>query len=1157
MKHSATLLLLLAAIFFHTNVNAYSQGITLKVSDATLDKVFSLIQKQTNFVFVYSAKQIAGAKKVSVDVTNEKFENVMKAVMADQPLKWEVDKEFVIIKVKGAPAVGMGEGKPGELTGKVTNEKGDPIAGATVIVEGKDIVTSTNTDGTFIIKGLEKDATIKVSSIGYEPKVVKLSPELSDLAIKLTVSSQQLIEVTVLNTGYQNLPKDRMAGAFSAISGDRLNERVAKDVLSKLEGRVSGVTFNKDPQGNTQMRVRGESTLFANPNPLIVVDNFPYDGSIDNINPNDVESITVLKDAAAASIWGVQAGNGVIVIVTKKGRVNQAVQISANANYTIQDRPDVFYKPRISTSDFIDLEKFFFDKNVFTRFLFNPNKPAVSPVVETLVKLKDNSISKSQADQELNALRNLDVRDDFYRHLYQKGIQQQYQINISGGGVKNGYYFSVGYDKDRTNDIGQMVDRITISGHNNYQFSKRLEAKIGMFYVQSNSRNNSASSKIPNLYPYMKLVDESGNSLSVPQHRKVFEDTIVNRGFLDWKFIPLEDRKHKQDKNIASNIRLNPSLRFLITKDISIEASYQYTREESSSSSLAGNKSYAIRNRLNTFAILDGNKNYIGSNFPIGSELRRNSSMLVVHNARIQSDFKRKWENHEVIAIVGFEVKENKTNSNSSTFYGFNEKTGAFTIPDVINMYSKYPSGAIDRMLATSDKMGLAYSENISRFRSFYINAAYSYLDKYTISVSGRRDGSNYFGVKANQKSVPLWSAGVKWDINKEIFYKWNSISSISLRATFGYNGNLAQNIAAITTFQYVDLSSYTFLPYAVIDNIPNQNLKWEKMAQFNLGLDFCYKNNKLYGSLDFYHKKGNDLIGDALIDPTVGVDVVRGNFAGMKSNGVELLLNWIAINQKNLKFKTSLIFNYTAEKITKYNVPLNSPTGLVGNIAGVPIVGKPIYSIYSYKWGGLDPVNGEPLVYLGDTLSRASNVNSNLIKQDDLEYSGRYSPPITGSINGDLSWKGVSFGFSILYKLKYYFRRSSISYSNLTNTTDWENFHSDYSRRWQKPGDEKFTNVPSFIYPFPGGMRDAFYLGSTALIEKADHVRLQYIRVGYQLNKFTYKVLPFSSANIFLYVNNIGIIYRANNDKSLDPDYPYAGYPAQRTYSIGMQFNF
>ena len=465
-------------------------------------------------------------------------------------------------------------------------------------------------------------------------------------------------------------------------------------------------------------------------------------------------------------------------------------------------------------------------------------------------------------------------------------------------------------------------------------------------------------------------------------------------------------------------------------------------------------------------------------------------------------------------------------------------------------MYSTYPS--FDYQQIGSPGSGVTTSGTLNRFRSYFGIANYIYKSRYSASISTRFDGTNYFGVETNKKTIPLWSAGLRWDLSKESFFKASWLPKLGLKATYGYNGNLARNLAAMTTIKYADHGSqYSNLKFSSINNIPNPELRWEKTGQFNIGLDFGLRNDWLTGSIEYYRKEGKDLIGDAPVDPTTGITQVRGNFSGMKSKGVDMELTSRILDRK-IKWSATFIFNYVSEKVTKYDVPLGSLTYLVAYGGGYPKVGSPLYSLYSFRWAGLDPANGDPRVYLSE--NKTSDYNqTNSFKEEDLVYSGRYNPPIFGSLYNTFSWKGLSLSINLVYKFNYYFRRNTISYNSFAN--EFRRLHADFANRWQNPGDENVTDVPSLAFPL-NSARDAFYNNSDILVEKGDHIRLQFINLGYAFENNVLSRIGMRSLQLYLYAQNLGIIWRSNK-KSIDPDYPYVFYPPGRTYSIGLKMSF
>lgn len=348
---------------------------TLSVKGAPLEKVFKEIQKQTGFYFIYTKEDLRDARTVSLQVKDAALTEVLGTCFKEQPLSYTIEENHVIIKRKSESKI-IAESKAGlpapEVKGKVVNESGEPLEGISVVVKETGKGTSTDGNGFFTFKDVGENATLVFSGISVETLELPLKGrQYVEVALKSRVTALGNVSVEV-NTGYQQLPKERATGSFTKIDREQFNQQVTADVLSRLEAIGNGVSFGKKSYtSNGQMHIRGLSTINGPQNPLIVVDDFPYEGNLSNLNPNDVESITILKDAAAASIWGARAANGVVVITTKKSRYNQRITVEVNANLKLINKPDLNYIPTMSSSDFIDVEQYLFNKG----YRFFPTQP--------------------------------------------------------------------------------------------------------------------------------------------------------------------------------------------------------------------------------------------------------------------------------------------------------------------------------------------------------------------------------------------------------------------------------------------------------------------------------------------------------------------------------------------------------------------------------------------------------------------------------------------------------------------------------------------------------------------------------------------------------------------------------------------------------------
>ncbi|MBN8835739.1 MAG: SusC/RagA family TonB-linked outer membrane protein [Sphingobacteriia bacterium] len=1036
------------------------------------------------------------------------------------------------------------------------------IEAATIQLLNSKAKAVSNAKGMFTIEVTAPKDTLSINAFGYAPLKILLKPTLNrqkEIHILLTPQTTTLQNVTV-NTGYQTIPKERVTGSFEKIDQKLLNNRVSSDILSRLEN-ISSVYFDRR-NNNQSISIHGLSTIYANAAPLIVLDNFPYDGDINNINPNDVENITILKDAAAASIWGVRAANGVIVITTKKGQYNKKPVVELNANITVGSKPNLYYAPFLRSEDFIAVEQFAFDKGYYNSAINNTtNRPVLSPVVELLAAKKAGSIPASVADAQIEALKKNDVRNDFEKYVYRNSVNRQFSLRYSGGAEKYHYALSAGYDRNTDYLVRNGSQRISLQLNNSFMIAKGLEfaMQLGWAQIQKDNNNSGSSMGNPtgkNLYPYAQLADSNGIALATPKdYRQAYLDTAGGGKLLDWKYRVLDEINMANNRYKQNDLMLQAGLNYRINQHFNISVLYRYEKQNGNTRNLYNANTYLSRNLINLFSqISAGQVKYA---VPQGSILDATFTEMLSQSGRAQMNYHQAWRKEQELTMLGgFEVKEVKNNSSLYRTYGYNAGTLTYGNVNWVDLQPIYGNISASQLIPNPG----SFSETQLRYVSGYFNAAFSYQKKYLLSISARKDASNLFGVSSNQKAVPLWSAGIAWNINKEHFFHNASVPLLKLRITYGYNGNVDNTVAAVSTFKYSNNAPYTGLPYGVLQNPPNNDLRWEKTAVFNAGIDFAILSGRISGSADYYLKNGYDLIGQAALDPTLGVlnpaqtaFAYKGNVANMSGKGID-----INITTQNLRgrfgWNTTVIFNYNSSKVTQYNASATTAASYVGSGTLVnPVVGRPLYAVYSYRWAGLDSLTGDPRGYLNGQISKdyTNIVNASV---DQLNYHGSATPLYFGSVRNSFSYKQWSLSFNIAFKLDYYFLRSSINYSTLLS--QWRG-HPDYNKRWQQPGDESFTQVPSFIYPISNSNRETFYNYSSVLVEKGDHIRLQDISVSYQ---FDSKMLAanklFKSVQLYAYLNNLGLLWKANRS-GLDPDYPSAGFPLPKTVAIGCRIQF
>ncbi|MBB5440609.1 TonB-linked SusC/RagA family outer membrane protein [Pedobacter sp. AK017] len=1146
--------------------STFGQRITMNQHDVPLSSVLKEIRKQSGYDVFYDSKIISKDEKVSVKLSGATVEEAMTRVLKGLPLTFEVGEKEINIKKRDEPSFLerlIARFQAIDVRGKVLDENGQPLAGATVRVKGTNRSVTTNNDGVFFIQNVDEDAVLEISYVGYKTREVKAAKEIGD--IKMEMGSSDLEEVNVeVNTGYQTLPKERATGSFAQVDNKLFNRRVSTDVLSRLEGVVPGLLFNRNTgaasQGVTDISIRGYSTLFSDAQPLIVVDNFPYDGRIQNINPNDVESITVLKDAAAASIWGSRSGNGVIVITTKKGKLNQKTTAEINTNLTIAEKPNLWYSPNyINTTDFIDLELEMYNKGYYDDEILDAAQP-ISPVIAILARRDAGSISASEASKQIDDLRKVDRRDGLLKYFYQKNVNQQYNANIRGGTTNSNFAFSLGYDNNKSNLVGNTNDRYTLNANYNYSLNKDWQLSSLVNFIQTNENINTVLNDTKYFaggrsYPYVRFSDEGNNALPITKDLNPLwlADPTSQEGLLDWNFRPLDELRLADNKEKLSDARVSLGTSYRFLDGFSAEIKYAYQRSINIHENYNSIDSYYARNIINRFTNVNGSPR---NPVPIGGILYKGNNVTNSNRFRGQLNYAHDFNNnHNLTAIFGTEVS-NVINENDNVLtYGYNKENKTFQNVDFVNQYPFIPSFGQTAQIPSN----LSFYRITDRYVSYFGNASYSYFSKYIVSLSGRIDKSNLFGVNTNQKSVPLYSVGVSWDMSRENFFPSKLLSQSKLRVTYGYNGNVNKSAAALTTLRQQSGSWYNGLVYSQVNTPGNPELRWEKVKMLNIGYDFSFKNQILTGSIEFYQKRSVDLFATSALAPSTGFSSFFGNTASTEGRGWDIVLTSNNIKSDSFKWATDLLYSYALDKVVDYyNEPTNGGAIESGAVGGYiyPVEGKPVFSVYSYPSAGLDPQTGDPRGYVNGEIS---NDYQNILNVpfENLKFHGTSRPTSFGSLKNTFSYKQLALSFNLVYKFDYYFFKSSVQYSSLFN---YGIAHQDYYKRWQNPGDEMSTNVPSLQYPPVDELRDLFYTRSSELVLKGDHIRLQDIMLSYELSRNAKNKLPFESLTVYSYINNVGLLWKANKD-GLDPDLYYGRnadtFPLQKTFAIGIKATF
>lgn len=1040
-----------------------------------------------------------------------------------------------------------------------------PLDGVSVRVEAEKARTSTKKDGTFSLSVASLKGQIKFTYVGYKSQEINYTSGVS-IVVKLIPEDNKLEEVEVVSTGYQKIPKERATGSFEFVDNKLFNRKVSTDFVSRLEDVVPSISSSKlfaDNRGDLlNINVRGVSTLSKDIWPLIVVDGIPFEGKLaefgmgnfNNINPNDIENITVLKDAASASIWGAQSGNGVIVITTKRGKFNDKTQVSFNTNLSIKEKPDLYYYPQMNTSDYIDLQRSLFNagkyNSNFRKYNSNPE-----PILWMMKEQRDGLITEEALNDQLDNLRNIDMRDDFMKYIYRKAINQQYNIQLQSGGEKINSLFSAGYDRNLNSLVTSSYERMVLKSASQFKPAKNLLLDLGITFTESKRKENFDGVSYQTMgaglanYPYLKLVDENGHPkrINFSGKNKDFIDTVANGRLLDWMFNPIEELDASQQTQKLQEILTHLSARYQFGFGLNLNAMYSYQRTNNPIEDWRGMESYKMRNELNYYA--NWNPTKVTWNLPLGDYMLINHYGSNVHQGRLNAEYSKRWKDrHELSMLVGYDVRQLRKNLSISQYYGYDRETGSFqsvqygrSVP-VLNG-KQGVNTLIDRNRIES---------TVNRYVSYYANGSYTYLDRYIVSGSFRKDASNLFGVKSNDRGQPFWSVGGAYIPTNEIFFENLPFQFLKFRATYGYNGNVNNSIAAYPVITIMSEPHYTTgQNYAMMTTPPNPKLRWERVANLNFGMDFTLKGNRLSGSVEYYLKNSKDLISNAPLDPTTGFSTLSVNYANLKGKGWDISLHSIPWQTSDWQWDNHIVFSYNRTKVAKAYTDPSDYSSLymagAGSSITTPFEGMDLYSLLTYKWAGLDPEDGSPRAYLNGQVSK--DYYAVIAQQvSELENQGSVVPLYFGSFRNSVRYKTVELSFNIDYRLGHVFLRNSFNNDFfLSNGLGY----ADYGDRWQKPGDELHTDVPAFTYPNDRSA-STVYRNSSALVENGSQIKLRDIQLSLRLPVLAR--YGFKNCRLYTYFENIGTLWQASKRK-IDSEYGIH-IPDPKMYSLGLNFN-
>ena len=1149
-----TIVLLLFSSF-----TAVAQNVTVKMKNSSFIQIAKEIQKQTDLTFLYNDAKVGNITGLNPDFTNTDVKTVLEYCLKNSGLTFLImDNTVVVSPVK---PTNQQQGNKLTVTGKITDQQGQPLPGVNVIIKGTTLGFVSDVEGKFTAICSRGDSLL-FSMVGFEMQTVAIHND-TPLNIKMKEDTEALDEVVVVSTGYTHLPKERATGSFGVVTAKELEKRPSPNVLNRLEGVVPGVyvdiknsdmTFlygsnrtdgQLEEQNNISMNIRGKSSFTdAMARPLLVVDGFPTDLEMKNLNPNDVESITFLKDAAAASIWGARAANGVIVIETKKGKKSgkPGTAVSFGMNIMTSAAPRFNSLPVMNSAEMIDYEREMVDKGYITRPVNSPYSAgyAISDAAKILLDAKEGQISQADADALLDELASRKAYRDVKKYLLQPAFSQQYNLSFSGASDQTSYFLSASYANEQSSTKGEQGDRFTLTSNLNFKLlnwaTLRTGVRASLINIKNNGLGLSAMQPSLGILPlmlYNQLVDDNGNRVDYYRYNEEFVNEKEGQGYKNWRYNYLDELDNMDNTRKEQAVSLTMGLNIPIpgVKGLALDGSLMYERTNSKTRILENGDTYASRDRYNYATRYDANTGTLTHGLPDGGLLNLINSDARNYSLRGQLNYDNTFDEiHQISALAGIELRETRTWQNSAWYYGYNDQT-LLAASQIQNPYTNIWGWT--SYLNT----GSPETDYQRRFLSYYGNVSYTLMSKYVLTGSVRYDDYNNFGVDRKYRATPMWSTGLSWHIGREDFIQDNVgwLNQLTFRATYGYNGNIDQNQYPFTQISLsTSNDAFTQLPSSSINFAANPSVRWEKTGVLNFGLDFAVLNRRLSGSIELYRKYSRDLFADYTINPIFGANAsssytLSRNAAKVNGKGIDLALNGVIVQKGDFRYDAKLTYSYNTNEVISSPYEMSPYFYSSGGGSGRMLEGYNMNNFWAYRWAGLDE-NGDSQIY---------NADGNIVKStesvtnDDLVYVGTLTPKYFGGFFNTFSYKGLSLYVGITYKLGYIFQKPTISQQAGGRNTYYE-INEDMANRWREAGDEATTNVPRIGTDANSFVR---YRGADIHIQKGDHIRLREVSLTYNIPAKWLNKLLINSGSIGFSANNLGLIWKKNN-AGIDPDF-------------------
>ena len=1157
------------------------QKLSMNLGEASIKTVFEEIRKQTNKIVIYNDDRLELRKKVNADFKDMELADVLDRVLAGSGMTYKFVDDYIVITPAAAPV--QDEKKALRVKGFVYDQNKEALPGVTVKVAGLPLGTSTDVKGWFTLELPEK-TSLEFSFVGYKKKTVALTDQMLKDTLRVVMEEEVNEMEEVVVTGYQEIRKDRVTGSVTVITAKELENSAFKSIDQILEGKVAGLYSFKTsgaPGTRASVRIRGDNSISGNKEPLWVVDGLPLQGGVASINvlnagniqesaldhgignlsPADIESITILKDAAASAIYGARAANGVIVIKTKRGFEGDAT-FSYNGSFGMVSAPSI-------DLDFMNgREKVDFELELMRDF---PRADQAGLAGKTYDEYMQGRISAEQYNSKLEKLRSTNT--DWFDVIFRRAFSHSHFLSMRGGSAKTNYYASLNYSGQDGILKGNGYDNLGAKLEIRHKPIENLELH---FQVEGSYREsvNHASAVDPFKYavfanPYEKPYNEDG-SYAADLSYLGNNWSSQKYGYKFDSFNILRELNETQDKSIASDISVRLGFNYKIMEGLTADVSGALTYSTNNTEKWAAPETYASYANASFVraALMINPENEIPAGYNNGY-LREGSGRSTAFALRgLLSYNNDKLEGHSFYAAVGSEIFGTKGYNNFHNFPEFNQIYRFTTFPSFDDPESQITYNRFKNVFL--EMMGTGESQD--RSASFFATFTYTLLDKYVFNVNARFDGADIIGT--DNRFTPLWSASFRWNAMRENFLKnVNFISDLAVRLSYGYTGNIDRSSYPMPLV-FLSSEKYDGLFIAERVEFPNPNIKWERKQDRNVGLDFGFWNNRIGGTFNYYWNTTRNLLGDMTTPASYGRESIRTNVSSLENTGWEFNINLRLDLGKEVSWVNSFNIAQNKNKITKTYIK-NFEEFEAVNWRGSTsnIEGYATGTIFGHRFAGVNPATGNATFYLTER-AREVWAKDKEVSIDQIPYVmedvdgefnqtvmaaslvnlGTVNPKVTGGFSSTLTWKQLEVRLGFAYSAGHlletfnereYAPRGGSSEIHVSRT----NRLKSAANRWRTPGD--ITNTPRYSFT-DHSYRQMF---TDDKYEKADFLAFRDLSVSYDLRGDWFKYIGLSRCRVGLQVSNVFVFTKYSG---LDVTTGGAfNYPMPRTYMFNLSLGF